>query len=129
MEEKVVLCDTNIFIEIYRGNAGIFNQLKKIGLNNIAVSHITCGELLFGARNKMELIKIKKELNALTVFPIEKEISKSAIDLIEKYSLSHKLSLPDALIGANAIHYNIEHFTLNVKDFSYINSIRFYEMK
>ena len=48
----MILCDTNILIEIYRANAKIIESVKKIGQENIAVSDVTCAELLFGARNK-----------------------------------------------------------------------------
>jgi hypothetical protein len=45
-------------------------------------------------------------------------------ELLEKYSLSHKLSLPDALIAATAIVYGIELFTLNLKDFKFIKQVK-----
>ena len=45
-------------------------------------------------------------------------------ELVEKYSLSHKLSLPDALIAATAIVYGIELFTLNQKDFKFIKQVK-----
>lgn len=48
----MILCDTNILIEIYRDNATIIETVTKIGQENIAVSDVTCAELLFGARNK-----------------------------------------------------------------------------
>ncbi|MBK7896587.1 MAG: PIN domain-containing protein [Anaerolineaceae bacterium] len=39
---------------------------------------------------------------------------------METYSLSHKLSIPDALIAATALVHNLELFTLNIKDFRFI---------
>ncbi len=49
---KIVLCDTDVMIEFYRGNPGIVTELKKIGQENIAISYITARELIFGAFNK-----------------------------------------------------------------------------
>jgi len=49
-EAIVILCDTNILIEFYRGNAGVTGTLSAIGVSNLAVSVITVGELYFGAR-------------------------------------------------------------------------------
>jgi predicted nucleic acid-binding protein len=90
---------------------------------NIAVSDVTCAELLFGARNKRELQLIRKDLNKLTILPIEVPISALAVNLVEQYSLSHKLALPDALVAATAIYYNIPLYTLNTKDFKYLPDI------
>ncbi len=38
MEKKLVVCDTNIFIEFYKNNNEIIESLYKIGKNNIALS-------------------------------------------------------------------------------------------
>ena len=58
----MILCDTNIFIEIYRNNPDIIKAIKAIGQHQISVSHVTCAELYFGARNKRELQAIEKDL-------------------------------------------------------------------
>jgi len=42
---------------------------------------------------------------------------------METYSLSHKLSLPDALIAATAISHDLELYTLNIKDFRFITGL------
>ncbi len=86
----MILCDTNIFIEIYRNNLAVIKTVKAIGQHNITVSDVTCAELLCGARNKKELLTIRKDLNKLTVLPIETSISTMAVELVEKYAISHK---------------------------------------
>ena len=40
------------------------------------------------------------------------------------YSLSHNLTLPDAFIVASAMVCGMPLFTLNVRDFDYLNQIR-----
>ena len=120
----MILCDTNILIEIYRSNAKIIEVVKQIGQENIAVSDVTCAELLYGARDKKELQIIRKDLNKLTVLPIQSFVSKLAVELVEKYALSHKLSLPDALIASTAIIHNIELYTLNIKDFRFLEDVK-----
>ena len=57
-KETLVLCDTNIIVEFYKENASVLTKLRAIGQENIAVSIITVGELLFGAFNKKERIQI-----------------------------------------------------------------------
>ena len=122
----MILCDTNILIEVYRDNAKIIETLKQIGQDNIAISDVTCAELLYGARDKKELQIIRKDLNKLIILPIQSSISNLAVELVEKYALSHNLSLPDALIASTAIIHNIEIYTLNIKDFKFIKSISLY---
>jgi predicted nucleic acid-binding protein len=83
-------------------------------------------ELYFGAFNKRELTKIKSRLQSLHIVNIDKQISKTAINLIEKYAKSHGLQIPDALIAASAICNQIELFTYNVKDFKFIKDVKLY---
>ena len=123
---KLLLCDTNILIEIYRGNQTIINTVKQIGQRNITVSDVTCAELLYGARNKAELKIFRKDLDSLTVLPVLPKISKMAVTLVEQYCLSHKLALPDALIAATSIYHQLPLYTLNVKDFVFINDIKLF---
>jgi tRNA(fMet)-specific endonuclease VapC len=124
---KMVLCDTNIFIEIYKDNNNIIEIVKNIGQQNIAISDVTCAELLFGARNKQEIKAIRNDIDSLIVLPIEYNISRLAVELVGKYSLSHKLSLPDALIAATALCHGIELYTLNKKDFKFIEKVALFE--
>lgn len=125
----MILCDTNILIEIYRDNAQIIETVKQIGQGNIAISDVTCAELLYGARNKKELKAIRKDLNKLTVLPIQSSISKLAVELVEKHALSHKLSLPDALIASTAIIHSVELYTLNLKDFRFLEDVSLFDVK
>jgi len=125
----MLLCDTNIFIEVYRGNNTISAELEKIGNKNIAISDITRGELFYGAKNKAELAMIANDLSKIFILHINTEISKIAVNLVETYCLSHKLDIDDALIAATAIYNNIELFTLNVKDFQFIDALKLCETK
>jgi len=125
----MIICDTNIFIEIFRQNFSVRCELEKIGYENIVISDVVKAELFFGARDKIDLLNIKKSIQDFYTFNIQSEISKMAVDLLESYCLSQKMNLPDALIAATAIYYNIELFTLNIKDFKYISEIKLYQYK
>jgi len=124
----MIICDTNIFIEIFRKNIFIRSELEKIGYENIAVSDVVKAELFFGAIDKIELQNITKCLENFPVLSIHTKISQMAVDFVKSYCLSQKLKLPDALIAATAIYYGIELFTLNVKDFKFIPNIKLYQM-
>ena len=61
----MILCDTNILIEFYKGNSDVMDTLQNIGVPNIAISVVTTGELFYGAKDKRELHKIQKHLALL----------------------------------------------------------------
>jgi len=89
MEKSVIICDTNILIELYKSNQTIISILQNIGEENIAISSVTAGELIFGALNKRELKAIKKDIDNLVVLYIIELISRKFIELMFKYSKSH----------------------------------------
>ena len=120
----MILCDTNILIDLYRGNQKIVSLLKQIGEENIAISDITTAEIFFGARDRKDLIFLEKQLQQIAKLAVNESISKLAVELIIKYSLSDRLSLADAFIASTAIQYDFPLFTL--KDFRYIDGLQLY---
>ena len=124
----MLLCDTNIFIEIFRRNAIIRAEIEKIGQNNIVVSDVSLGELFYGAIDKAEWKKMCDDLAPIPVLHINEEISEMGANMVNQYCLSHKLDIDDALIAATAIYHNITLFTLNEKDFKFIPDIKLYKM-
>jgi len=79
-KNPLVLCDTNILIEFYKENQEILKNLESIGQENISVSIITVGELLFGALNKKELKQINKDLSHLHTFNISDSVARPPRD-------------------------------------------------
>lgn len=90
------------------------------------LSAVTVGELFYGARDKRELRNLREHISFLNQIPIDEHISNVYLSLLEKYSLSHRLSIPDALIAATALHHSMPLYTLNVKDFRYISGLSIY---
>ena len=117
VSKKIILCDTNIIIEFFKGTPIVVEALNFIGKDAVYNSLITAGELYFGALNKVELNSIHKKLGSIVHIPITEAITEIFEDLMIKYSLSHKLAIPDAIIAATALYFDIELFTYNVKDF------------
>jgi predicted nucleic acid-binding protein len=122
----MVLCDTNILIHAFNGHPLTIEQLKHIGLNNILLSSITVMELYQGMGNKQELAQMRKKIAFYDVIQIDRLISEKAIELIAEFKLSHGLQIPDALIAATAISYDLPLYTYNVKYFSFIPAINIY---
>lgn len=124
---ELVLCDTDVIIEFYKGKFSITEELKKIGIGNIAISSITAAELIYGAFNRKELNQICKDIESLNLISINNNINEKFLELMKKYSLSHKIKIPDCIIAATSLVYNIQLFTLNIKDFSFIDKIKLYQ--
>ncbi|MGC8554472.1 MAG: type II toxin-antitoxin system VapC family toxin [Candidatus Acidulodesulfobacterium sp.] len=123
----MVVCDTDVMIEFFKGNISAKNILENDILpENVALSSITVMELYFGAKSKKELMLIKKFLSAFEILKLNEEITDISLNLIEIYSKSHSLKIPDALIGATSVYYKIPLFTYNKKDFNFIKELKLY---
>ena len=123
----MVLLDTNILIEYYKGNAAIQTVLQRIGFAALGISVITSMELLYGARDAQELRCLKQSLDSLHHWYVTVPISQHALSLIESFAKSHTLQIPDALIAATAIEHQVPLYTLNTKDFQFIPVLTLYE--
>ncbi len=126
-EKEIVLCDTNIIIELFKGTSEVVNQIRSIGDSSVYVSSITVAEMYYGALNKNELDKIRKRLNRIIHIPVSESVSDIFESLMYKYSLSHKIGIPDAIIAATALYYDIPLYTMNKKDFSFIPDLILYK--
>ena len=122
----MILCDTNILIEFYKANPTVIQTLKHIGSAHIDVSIITKAELFYGARDKQELAKIERHVALCHCYGLNEAISVLFIELMHRYSLSHKVSIPDMLLAATAISHDLELYTLNTKDFKFIPELNLY---
>jgi tRNA(fMet)-specific endonuclease VapC len=125
----MILCDTNILIEFYKANPAVIQTLQHIGSSNIAVSVITKAELFHGARDRQELATIERHLSLCPSYSLNDSISALFIELMGRYSLSHKVSIPDMLIAATAISHKLELYTLNIKDFKFIPELNLYTIE
>jgi predicted nucleic acid-binding protein len=128
MEKELILCDTNILIAWLKGDEQTIEILQKIGLDNILIPSITFMELIQGTRNKSELLKLKRKIKNYNIIHFNDVASKLAVNLVEKYYLSHGLLIPDAIIAATAITFNFKLFTLNLKDFKFLPGIQLYNV-
>ena len=119
----LVLCDTCVIIDFMSGRSRVLNDL----INNdttLFVNSIIEMELLQGARDKNELQRIEKKLGAFRLLNMQQTIFDLATQFIREYRLSHGLALPDAVIGATAIYYQMPLFTYNRKDFRFLPKIQ-----
>lgn len=118
----MILLDTNILIEILKGNEKTIQKIESLH-TALFISSITAMELYYGALNKAEIKKLEKFIMLFKVLHIDKEISISSTKLIKTYAKSHTLDIPNSLIAATALEKELTLFTYNTKDFKYINHI------
>ncbi|MFI5134902.1 MAG: type II toxin-antitoxin system VapC family toxin [Chitinophagales bacterium] len=121
---NTVLCDTDVIIELLKENNLVVAKIISIGYNNITITPITLAEIQLGEPDKISFQKTLKKLSPVPVIPLDAAISIRFTSLFEKYCLSHRPSIPDMLIAATAISYDIELFTLNTKDFRFIHGLK-----
>lgn len=118
-----LLCDTCVIIDFMSGRSHGLDELMASNVT-LFINSIIEMELLQGARNNVELRRIEKKLTAFRLLNMQQIIFDLATQFIRDYRLSHGLLLPDAVIGARAIYYQMPLFTYNRKDFDYLPAIR-----
>lgn len=129
MEEKnLIICDTDVLIEYWNSDSSRYQESKriiedKIQLDNVIISAITKMELLMGASDKDEMKMISLKLQRFHTALINDNITQQAMELFEKYRLSHGMAIPDCFIAATAIVTQLKLFTYNVKDFRFIENL------
>ena len=121
------LLDTNICIDLFRGNYNLADKIEQIGRENCAISEITLAELVFGAENSkfpkknFQLIEIFSE--QVIILPILNAIPAYAKQKVELRKLGMMISDFDLLIGTTAMANDLIMVTENVKEFKRIRGI------
>lgn len=122
-----LLCDTCVIIDAINGRSTVLNNLLAED-THLFINSIIEMELLQGGRDKKELQVIKKKLLSFRLLDLQQVIFDLATQLIRDYRLSHGLTLPDAVIGATAIYYQIPLYTYNQKDFRFLPEIQLIQL-
>ena len=123
---KKIICDTNV-ISRYILNSSteitITNE-EIIGIENIFITPVIYIELMnwlafYEGIEKTKRMQLKKLINSIPVITLNEDICNFAMKLA--FQNPHS-KVADTLIGATAIYYNINIYTLNKKDFELIGA-------
>lgn len=114
------LCDTCVLIDYLKGREDVHKKLTDAWNSGLGMSSVTYMELMVGAFNKQEAEKIRKAFHEIELIDITESISIKARSLIDQYTKSHGLLIPDALIAATAIEMGTPLYTANISDFRFI---------
>ncbi len=117
------LCDTCVIIDFINGKSPVLGD-KLDSKATLLVNSIIEMELLQGVRNKQEQRIVEKKLNSFRLLSMQQAIFDLATQSVRRYRLSHGLALPDAIIGATAVYYQIPLLTYNLKDFKFLPDIQ-----
>ncbi len=115
------LADTTVLIEHLRGNPKAKLFLEG---DQPCISSVTRAELIQGSHNKFDLKMVKKVCEDLDEVYFTEKITRLALQLLEKFHLSHGLLFLDTLIAATAIENKLILVTGNVKHFAFIKELK-----
>ena len=116
----MLLVDTNILIDYLRQKPQAVVFVAQYGKANLALSPIVVMEIFQGVLDQADFQRTRKALNGFVVLDLDPSIGQLAMQLQQQYVLSHQIGIPDALIAATALIYNLELRTYNLKDFRFI---------
>jgi predicted nucleic acid-binding protein len=123
---SLVICDTNIFISLFKELPHTVDELQIIGDVNVLMPSVSVMELYRGMENKKDLKMMENKVKLYNIIHFNEQVSEKAIELVHVFKLSHNLQIPDAIIGAMSVVYRIPLFTYNKKDFKFIPGIKLY---
>ncbi len=120
----MVLVDTDVLVWYLRGNPKAKKVIDELG--PFSVSSINYMELVHGARNKQDLIMLRRFIRGreIGVVHVNEELSQKALFYTEDFSLRHNLRTADALIAATASVMGADLLTGNARHYDPIKEIR-----
>jgi len=120
----MIFVDTDIMIDIFRDYSYAITWLDTLGNEEIILPGFVVMELIQGCGNKMELEKVKKELETYAVIWPTPEICDRALSVFFSYRLSHGIGIIDVLIGQMSVALDLPLHTFNKKHYAAIPSIK-----
>ena len=120
-----MIFDSDILIWAFRKNEAAMQLVDKF--QPFAISAVTYMELMQGALNKVELLRMQKFLKEAetTILPITESITHRAMHLVDEYALSDSMEMPDALIAATSIENNEMLYTANDKHYKCVPDLQY----
>ena len=119
-----MIFDTDILIWYFRNNG---NAVKLLSENApFSITAVTYMEIMQGALNKQELMKLQKILkdSDTKILPITERITYRAMNYVDNYALSNSMELADALNAAICIENDELFFTSNDKHYKCVPNLK-----
>ena len=126
----MVICDTNIIGKYLYKDPIVLRQINLLGgMKNIYITPIVYIEIIHWLSSYQKFTRedrkeIKKFLDELKMLHLNKGISELSIEISKK---DNSLDMPDILIGATGVYYDLPVYTHNLKHFKLIKGITLYK--
>ena len=126
----MVICDTNIIGKYLFKDPLVLRQINLLGgMKNIYITPIVYIEIIHWLSSYQKFTRedrkeIKKFLDELKMLHLNKSISELSIEISKK---DNSLDMPDILIGATGVYYEVPVYTHNLKHFKLIKGITLYK--
>jgi predicted nucleic acid-binding protein len=109
--------DTDVLIECLRGQPAAEAWLTQVGGEAFQVPGIVAMELLVGCRDRTELERARRFLNAFdVVWPDASEFAR-AFELLAEHHLGSNLGIPDCLIAAMTLSRSAQLYSFYLRHF------------
>jgi tRNA(fMet)-specific endonuclease VapC len=120
MNDADLVLDTDVLIEILRGDSRAGEWLASVESLVIGIPVIVWMEILVGARDKQEQRVFTELLAQYAILHLESGDSERARQWFEQFHLSHGVGILDCLIAAIAFRFAKPFYTFNLKHFQVI---------
>lgn len=123
---KKILFDTDVLIEHLRGNSDVTAELARLRESQsiLALTPVSEAEIQRGLRSNERESTIAT-LSLFECLDINRDIGRRAGEYLRKYSKSHGVEAPDALIAAAAVIHRFALCTFNWKHFPMNELVRY----
>lgn len=118
------LIDTDVLIDVSKGSTSAVNFLAGL-TGTIPISRISATELIVGARDKRDQLAIEDFISHYRIRELRGSTGIKGYNLLIDYTLSHGLTIMDALIAATAIEHDLTLVSKNERHFQHIQSLEF----
>ena len=113
----MIFVDTCILIDHSKGKISFTDEEKR----GLCINSVVQLEFLVGAFNKQELREFNKILKNWNFAHIDQDIMDLSVQLMNQYGLSHGMGVYDAIIASTCMVYDLPLWTLNKKDFRFLD--------
>ena len=114
----MILLDTDILIDFFRGHPGCRAWLLSVGAQPLAISVFVAMELYAGCRGKQEQQGLRQQLASYAMLWPDEVSAKAMVPRFADAHLSHSTGILDSLIAATALSNGLDLYTFNQKHFA-----------
>ncbi|RYE90650.1 MAG: type II toxin-antitoxin system VapC family toxin [Cytophagaceae bacterium] len=119
------LIDSDVLIDVLRKDFIATNTLNVLlDQGPVTVSIVSRMETIRGCLNREAQQQAERLLKKLELVGLDAQIATQADKLVTAYFLSHKIAVPDALIAATALVYDLPLLSKNQRDFRFIPGLK-----